>query len=394
MELKMDFPAIQTRITEDEAKKISEAILNAKSLSMGPYLKEFEDNFATFIGTKYASGVSNATAALDLAAIISGIKEGEEVIIPAHTFTASALPFLRRKAKIIFCDIDPETLVMDIDDVASKITSQTRAIVAVHLYGLPAEMDKIMELARKHDLFVIEDCAQSPGAEYKGQKVGTFGHCGCFSFHGQKNITTLGEGGMLTLNDDSLYEQVLGLRKIGSRPFKNQEKYWKPAMSNVVEAIPGELPYNFALGEIQAFAGNLLLKRIDQINGNRKKYYKTITESLKDYPELVFQKIPDDRESAFHLLPARYVGENNGTNRDDLIEILYSDYGIKCVVQYVPLYRYELFNKNGYTEWTCPESDRFFDTMISFPFKTVMSNEELDYLINSIKSAISTLRSK
>lgn len=394
MELKIDFPAIQTKLTDNEIDLISKAIKEAKTLTMGPYLKEFEDNFARYIGVQYAFGLNNCTAALELAAMISGVKENDEVILPAHTFTATALPFMRRKAKLVFADIDPETFVMDVEDAKTKITDKTRVIVPVHLYGLPVQMDELMSIAQHYNLMVVEDCAQAPGAEFNGKKVGSFGHFGCFSFHSQKNITTLGEGGMIVTNDENFSEQILGLRKIGQRPFKDQTKYWKPAMSNIVEAIEGELPYNFALAEMQAFAGNLLLKRIDDIRERRRTYMNRIVTSLDEYSELIFQKIPPNCRSSHHLLPARYNGTDYGTTRDDLIEVLYEQYGIKCVVQYYPLYRYELFQKNGCSKRICPRSDDFFDNMVSFPFWSDMSEDDLAYLIASIKEALSFLRRK
>jgi dTDP-4-amino-4,6-dideoxygalactose transaminase len=299
---------------------------------------------------------------------------------------------MRRKAKLVFADINPETFVMDSEDVKAKITDKTRVIVPVHLYGLPVQMDEVMKLAGHYNLIVIEDCAQSPGAEYNGKKAGSFGDFGCFSFHGQKNVTTLGEGGMIVTNNDDYVEKILGLRKIGSRPFENQEKYWKPAMGNIVEVISGELPYNFALAEIPAFAGNLILKRIDTINENRKLFRDRIASALEGYEELVFQKIPENCKSAFHLLPARYNGGKYGKNRDDLIDYLYIHHGIKCAVQYYPLYRYELFQNNGYYERTCPKSDEFFDNMISFPFWSDMTETDIDYLVNSVKQALDKLR--
>lgn len=390
--LKLDFPAIQTHLTHEEIDELSRAIKNAKTLSMGPYLQEFENEFAKYLGVKYAFGVSNASSALELAGMILDFQDGDEVILPAHTFTATALPFLRKKIKIVFADIDPNTFVMDINDVERKITHKTKAVVPVHLYGLPVQMDDLMTIARKNDLAVVEDCAQSPGAEFNGVKTGRFGDFGCFSFHGQKNITTLGEGGMIVTSNDEYAEKILGLRKIGQRPYQNKEKYWLPAMSNVIEAVPGEIPFNFALGEISAFAGHLLLKRLDEINRIRREFYHFIVSSLSHHRELIFQKIPENCQPACHLLPARFDGSAFGKNRDHLIELLYTEYGVKCVVQYYPLYRYELFQRHGYTEAACPETDRFFDNMLSFPFGTDLTESEVNYLIDSIDAAIVKLK--
>ncbi|MBF0312075.1 MAG: DegT/DnrJ/EryC1/StrS family aminotransferase [Oligoflexia bacterium] len=392
-QLKLDFPNIQTRLTDVEVDQLSKAIRSATALTMGPYLKEFEKNFADYLNIKFAFGLSSCTAALEIAAMISNIGPNDEILVPAHTFTASALPFLRKKAKIVFVDIHPETFVMDLQSLKNKLSPRSKVIVPVHLYGLPIAMDEVLDIATEKNLIVIEDCAQSPGAEYKGKKVGTFGDFGCFSFHGQKNITTLGEGGMLVTNNDKYCEKILGLRKIGARPFIDQEQYWKPAMSNIVEAIPGEYPHNFGLGEIQAFAGILLLKRIEQINAIRRRNTEVIVKELADFPELQFQKIPSNCLSAHHLLPAKYNGGKYNKNRDSLIEQLYSQFGIKCAVQYYPLYRYELFKNNGYSEKDfCPNTEDFFNNMISFPFSTDMSSEDLQYLIDCLKKSLQKLR--
>ncbi|MGE3974350.1 MAG: DegT/DnrJ/EryC1/StrS family aminotransferase [Bdellovibrionales bacterium] len=392
-ELKIDFPGIQTRLTNNEVDQIAEVIKTSKTHTMGPRLKEFEEKFAQYIGTKYAVGLTNATAALELAAQVGGVQEGDEVLLPAHTFTASALPFLKRKCKLVFVDIDPKTWVMDMADFEKKITSNTRAVVAVHLYGLPLDMDRLMPLVQKNNLLLIEDCAQAVGAKYKGRRIGSFGHFSCFSFHSQKNLPTLGEGGMLTTNSSEAYETILGLRKIGARPFKNQEKYWLPAMTNIIEAMPGEFPANYALTEIQSFAGTLILSRLDQLTAQRKKQFDYIATQLKDFPEIQFQKVEEGYESAYHLLPARYEGSGNGKNRNDLIELLYNKYGVKCVTQYLPLYNYELFQKNGYTQKTCPVSDKFFDQMISIPFWSDMEQDKLELLTQSLRSALQELRS-
>jgi len=393
-EIKMNFPGGQSFHSPEEIEIIASALKDPVTLSMGKYLKSFEEQFAKYIGVKYAFGVNSATSALELAAILSGVGENDEVLLPAHTFTATALPFLRRKTKLVFVDIDPNTFLMDLNDLQQKITSKSKVVVPVHLYGNPINMDALMQIANAKNLFVIEDCAQAPGASWNGQKVGSFGDIGCFSFHSQKNITTLGEGGMIVTNNPEFEEKILGLRKIGARPYKNQDKYWKPAMSNIVEVIHGEVPYNFAMGEIQALAGSLILKRLDEINFARKSYYNRIKQELKNYLELQFQKIDKRAESAFHLLPARFNGKKYGKNRDDLIEDLFIKYGIKSVVQYYPLYNYELFINHGYSfeKNGCSRTEDFYNNMISLPFKSQMEDVELNYLTSSIVSVLDSYR--
>jgi len=391
----IDFPAIQSHLTDSEVDELAYVLRHARTLSMGPCLKQFEQEFAGYLGVGYAFGVSSASAALELAAMVTGIREGDEVILPCHTFTATALPFMRKKAKLVFADIHPDTWVMDIDDVLRKITPKTKAIVPVHLYGLPVDMCRLGSIARQHGITIIEDCAQALGASQNGRKVGTFGTVGCFSFHSQKNITTLGEGGMIVTDDETIAEQILGLRKIGQRPYDNQQNYWEPAMTNVIEAVVGELPFNFALGEIQACAGYLLLRRLEALNDRRRVLRASIIVSLAHHPEMVFQTIPEDCITSAHLLPVRIDEISLCATRNDVIGVLYKEWGIKAVVQYNPLYRYDLFNKHGYMpDGSCPESDRFYNSMISLPFSPDMNIREFDYLIYAVDNCLQDIKDR
>jgi dTDP-4-amino-4,6-dideoxygalactose transaminase len=391
----IDFPAIQSHLTDSEINELVFALRHARTLSMGPYLEQFEQEFAEYLGVRHAFGVSSASAALELAAMVTGIGEDDEVILPCHTFTATALPFMRKKAKLVFADIHPDTWVMDVNDVLRKITPKTKAIIPVHLYGLPVDMERLCAIADQKKITIIEDCAQALGASQNGRRVGTFGIAGCFSFHSQKNITTLGEGGMIVTNDDSIAEQILGLRKIGQRPYDKRLYYWLPAMTNVVEAVPGELPYNFALGEIQAFTGHLLLKRLETLNERRRTLRAAIIKSLAHHTEISFQAVPEGCISSGHLLPVRIDEESLNATRDDVISSLYEEWGVKAVIQYNPLYRYDLFNKNGYTpDGSCPESDRFYDSMISLPFSPDMNIREIDYLIYSVDNCFKNIKNR
>lgn len=388
--LKIDFPGVQTRLLAVEEQKVMECIHNAKVLTMGPCLAELENNFSRYLGVKHCLGVNSCTSALELAAMLVDLDAGDEVVVPAHTFSASALPFLRTKSRLVFVDIEKNTFVTSAQNLREKITGRTKVIVAVHLYGLMAPMKEIMQIAEARGITVIEDVAQAPGASIDGKKSGTWGNFSCFSFHSQKNITALGEGGLIATNDSGAYEKLLGLRKIGSRPYTEQKKYWRPAMANIIEAVPGRVPFNFALPEPNACAANCLLSRLDSINERRYQQAREVKEALVDFKELEFQAIPSGYKHVYHLLVARYNAGHS--KRDDLIEMLYEDYGIKCVVQYNPLYNYDLFQKNGYGQKVCPDSDDFFENMISFPFWSSMPARDIDYMIESIRSAIMKLR--
>ncbi len=386
-------PGVQTRLNEEEEQALLKVLREANTLATGPEGAAFEEEFAEFIGTPDAVAVNSCSSALELAAILSEIGPDDEVIMPAHTFVATAVPFARHGVTIKWADIDPATRVISVKSIEKLISDKTKVIVVVHLYGLTADMEPIMELAEKHNIIVVEDCAQAPGARYKGKRVGSIGHFGCFSFHTHKNMNTLGEGGMLTVQDPKYATAARKLRWMGNWPFEyEREKYWKPAMGNIVEPIPGRWPANYCMGEPNAAVGRLLLKRLDNINEQRQRQAERFRAAFKDYPELSFQAIPEGAEHVYHLMTARYDGSKYGKNRDDLIDILYKKYNLMGIVQYWPLNRSELFEKFGWGDAEIPETDAFFDNMISFPWWSDMSDELIDDMAERTKSALDELR--
>ena len=212
---KVIFPQMQHPYTEEEIEAVVHVMRNAEGQTQGKYLEKFEQDFAAFVGAKHAFGVNNCTNALKLAAIFCHIKPGDEVIIPAYTYCASAIPFGDLGAKIVWADINKDTWTIDPDDFERKITEKTKAVVAVHLLGIPCDMKRIVAIARRHGIKVVEDCAQALDCRIDGQHVGTFGDFGCFSFHAAKTMTTLGEGGMFVCENDEIAHQVPGIRHNG-----------------------------------------------------------------------------------------------------------------------------------------------------------------------------------
>jgi perosamine synthetase len=381
--------------TPEEIELVARVMRDADSLTQNKYQAEFEATFRETFKANHAFAVATGTAALELAALLCDLKAGDEVILPAHTFAATAIPFARTGAKLVWADIDPDTLVATAETIEPLITKQTKVIVVVHLYGLVADLDPIMDLAKKHQLRVVEDAAQVIGARYKDQYAGTIGDFGCYSFHSHKNMTTLGEGGMFVVKDPTLAKLVPGLRHNGVRAFPpGRDRYWVPAMSNVDFDIEGLWPYNFCIGEVQCALGTALLKRLPQMNSDRKRRAASIVSTLRDVPELQFQSVKENCEHIYHLLVARYVSPTNRVSRDDLIELLFREFRVQSVVQYYPLYRYPMFMKAGFGKAQCPETDRFFDNMISFPFQHWLTEDQLEYLTSSIRKACEILRTK
>ena len=392
-EIKVPWSGRGLRYTEEEIAAVVDAMKNADPMTQGSYQAEFELKFCELTGSPYAFAVSSCTAALELSALLSGVGPGDEVILPAHTFAATAIPFARTGAKLVWADIDADTRVVTAETIRPLVTKKTRVIVVVHLYGLMCDMDPIMELARQHDLLVVEDAAQAIGVEYKDRQAGSIGDFGCFSFHTHKNISTLGEGGMLTVRHPEMAAMVPGLKHNGMRGYTDDRPhYWIPAMSNVDFDIDGLWPYNFCIGEVQCALGTKLLERLPEINAERKGRAEKFIATLSGYPELIFQKTPKDCGHAWHLMAARYNRCESGGTRDDLISELVYSQGIKAVVQYYPLYRYPMFQKAGFGEANCPETDRFFDNMVSFPFQHWMPNEQFENMIQLVANALDSLR--
>lgn len=392
MVFKVDWSGRSTNYTDEEINTVISVMKHADPQTQGNYLKQFEKDFSDFVGSPYCFGVTNCTHALELIADLTYLKKGDEVIIPAHTYCASAIPFARTGATIRWTDIDSETFNISLESIKKSTNEHTKVIVLVHLYGLMCDVEPIAKFAKEKGIALVEDCAQSLGAFKNNKCSGSFGDFSAFSFHCQKNMSTLGEGGMLVVRDKKLADIVPGIRHNGHTPYSNQIDYWKPAVINVDLDIENVWPHNFSLTETQAALGSLLLKRLPQLTENRRKRFYYFKERLSKFNELVLQKIEDPSTHAHHLLACRYDGEQYGKTHDDLIRMLSAQYGVKTVVQYHPLYRYDLFKKMGMSDADCPNTDYFFDRMISFPFHVWLSDEDFEYTIESTISALTALR--
>lgn len=392
MNFRVDWPPRGHGYTEEEIAAVAQVMrANGQPLTQGPHVQRFEQDFAQYLGASRAFALMSCAHALDISAALLEFGPGDEVVVPAHTYCASALAFARRGATIRWADIDPDSLTMAPDSLRRLCTPKTKAIVLVHLYGLLSpHVEGIAAFARERGIVLIEDCAQALGAKLGEKHCGTFGDIGCYSFHAQKNLTTLGEGGMMVVANPELAARVPGLRLNGHAPFAVKPEYWLPAMTNVDEDIHGVWPMKSTMTEAQGAVGCLLLKRLDTLTQQRRARGMAFREALRDFPELRFQAVGTAGSHSHHLLPARCVAE--GWNRDDLIRLLSTEYGVKAIVQYYPLYRYDLFRKAGLGQAEVPETDRFFDNMVSFPFSLEISDEDFAYLTGAVKEAIYKLR--
>lgn len=278
----MKYPVYIPLLDGNERKYVDECIDTSWISSRGHFVSDFENAFASYIGMKYATGVCNGTVAIHLAMVALGIKKGDEVIVPTFTYVASANPILMVGATPVFVDSKKDDWQMDPEDVRRKITPKTKAIVAVHLYGHPCDMDPIMEIAKENNIFVIEDCAEAIGSEYHGKKIGSFGTVACFSFFGNKTITC-GEGGMVMTNDENLYDLLCHYKAQG---VSKTREYWHDVVG-----------YNYRMTNIQAAIGLAQLEKVEEKVSKKEQLGQWYQRYLKDTPLVFHAPLPNVRHT-------------------------------------------------------------------------------------------------
>jgi len=379
--------------TEDEIATVVSIMKSPGSLTQGQSRDRFEQKVRKYTGVNHAFAVNTATSALDLAASLCQLEldTNAEIISPGHTFTSSVYPFVKKGARVVWADIDPKTHVVSAEFLEAKLSEKTRALIVPHLYGYACDMDEITQFADDNKIVLIEDAAQAFGSEFNGQKAGSFGDFGIYSFHSHKNISTLGEGGMLLVRDLEHARLVPMLRHNGHCEFREpREDYWIPAMGDLdIPSLNGQLlwPSNFCLGEAECALGEKLIDRADQINAEKRSRAIRFIDELSDFYELVFLRENTKRHN-YHLL----VGEVIGLDRDAFIRRMANHHGIQCVVQYCPLYRYPFYKKLGLGAADCPNTEKFFDRMVSFPFSHLLRDDEIDAILEATKETIRFLR--
>lgn len=347
---------------EEEKQAVLE-VLDSGIIAQGPKVKAFEEAFAEMCGVNYAVATSSGTTALHVALLAHGIGAGDEVITSPFTFIASANSILFTGARPVFADIDPDTFNLDPNLIESRITPRTRAIMPVHLFGLCCDMDAIQAIARKHGLAIIEDACQSHGAEYKGQRAGSFG-TGAFSLYATKNITT-GEGGMITTSDADLAEKCRVIRQHGMR-----RRYYHD-----------ELGYNFRMTDIQAALGVAQVKKLDQFNQTRIKNAAYLNENLKG---VTVPCIPPGYKHVFH----QYTIRVEAGKREALLGHLH-DRGIGTGVFYpVPVHQQTFYKGElGYDE-SLPVAEQIAQEVVSLPVHPGLSEEDLEAIVSAVNEFI------
>lgn len=287
----------------------------------------FEREFAEYVGTKHAIALHNGTVAIELALYAMGVGEGDEVITTPRTFIASASAAVMRGARPIMADVDRDSGLITAETIEKVITPRTKAIIVVHLAGWPADMDPIMELARKHNLWVIEDCAQAHGAKYKGKSVGSIGHAGAWSFCQDKILTTGGEGGMLTLNDDMLWSKAWSFKDHGKSYDAVYNRQHPPGFRWLHE----DFGTNWRMLEVQSAIGRVILRKLDGWIEKRRMHAHYLSERFREIPALRVPEVPADLYHAYYKYYAYVRPEmlKSGWNRDRIM-IAISEAGIPC----------------------------------------------------------------
>ncbi len=381
-------------IYDEKERDAAWAAMRQDTLTMGPQVAAFQKEFAQMCGVKHAFACSNCTTAMHVATQAFGIGPGDEVIVTPNTFFATSLVILKEGARPVFADIDPRTFNIDPAEIESKVTPRTKAIYVVHYGGQMCDMDPIMEIARKHGLYVLEDCAHAPGATYKGQKAGSVGDVGCFSFHSLKNMTTCGEGGMITTNRDDLVKPIEKLRCMNLQDWENQTDYWIPSHFDVVD-VNGYWGNNYRMNEVSAAVGRVQLTKLPMLNAKRRELGRAISEGISGIPGVTPVYEDPNCEHVYHLYTLCIEEEVLGASRDDFLRVLYREEGVQGILHYQPTYHFTGLKKMGYGDHLCPRAEEFFYRReMNLPMHPRLTEREVQDTIAGIRSAAEKVRGK
>jgi len=361
VDLKVQYEAIKQEITSAVL-----GVMETTHFILGPEGKALEGEIAAYHGVRHAVSVASGTDALHLALIAAGITRGDEVITTPFTFIATAEAISYVGAVPVFVDIDPETFNIDVTKIADAITQKTKAIVPVHLYGQPAEMERLLVLAKENNLRVIEDCAQSFGAEYRGRKTGSFGDFGCFSFFPSKNLGGYGDGGMVITDDQALAERLLSLRNHGSR----------------VRYYHDEIGFNSRLDEIQAAVLRVKFRHIDRYNDSRRKNALSYNKHLSGSGI----RTPAEQQGTKHVFHQYTIRVKN---RDAVKKRLDEGKATSSMIYYpVPLHLQAAYRDLGMKHGSLPVAEQAAQEVLSLPMYPELADEQIKTVVEAVKQAL------
>ena len=356
-------------------------VLRGDWLTTGPTVVEFEEKFAEFVHANHAVAVSSGTAALHLAMMAAGVGPGDEVIVPALTFVASANAARYVGATVVFADIDERTFLIDTNDVARLVTPRTKALVAVDYAGLPCDLSALREIADAHGLVLIEDACHAPGASYEGRPVGSIADFTAFSFHPVKHLTT-GEGGMITTQQEARNARLRTLRSHGiETDFRGREA------QGTWEYDQTELGFNYRISDINAALGITQLAKQSAWLTRRQEIAERYIELLAEVDSVVSQDVPADRTHGWHLFPVRLVGDNAEALRRNVFSRMRSD-GIGVNVHYRPVYLNTYYRDLGHEPGECPRAEAVYSGLLSLPMWPGLTDQMQDRVVDSLRSAI------
>ncbi len=362
---------VQPVLGEEEIRQIRQ-VIQSGFLTQGTKLDEFEKLVAKFIGTKYAFATTSATTALHLSLAALGIGSGDEVLVPDFTFPATANVVIQQGAKPVLVDIDLETFTIDISDLERKVTPHTKAIIPVHAFGLSADMDSILILAKKHKLYVVEDAACALGTIYYGKKCGSLGTTGCFSFHPRKAITT-GEGGMITTNNYDLAQKIKILRNHGGIREKGRFRFVAAG-------------YNYRMSDIAAAIGVAQMKKLNSIIIKRRNIATLLTEKLKKVKGV---RLPTQPKWGGHVFQSYVVLLDKHLDRDKIIEWMFRK-GIETTIGTYALHDQPFFNEFLGKNDSLSNSHKAYKQSLTLPLYPQMKEKDIQYIADSLKSVINT----
>ena len=347
---------------QNEFEEAALRVLRSGWYILGQEVSRFEEEFASYCGSEYCVGLASGLDALWLAFRVLGVGEGDEVIVQGNTYIASVMGISINNATPVFVEPD-EYYGLDADRIEEKITDRTKAVLAVHLYGHPCNMEKISEICRKHNLFLVEDCAQSHGAYYKDKMTGTFGDIGCFSFYPSKNLGAFGDGGAIITNSEKIADDMKMYRNYGSK-----KRYY----NDVVGA-------NSRLDEIQAALLSVRLKHLDELNEERKNLAERYLKGIQN-DKIILPSVRDNTSPVWHQFVVRC------NDRDALIEYLKKN-EIGTIIHYpIPPHLSKAYEYLGLKKGCLPVTEKYADTVLSVPFYNGMTEEEQDRVIEALNS--------
>lgn len=359
-------PISQPSITQKEIDYVTDAVSSGWVSSLGRYIDMFEEKFALYCGTKYAVATSNGTTALHLALVSLGVTAEDEVIIPDLTFVATASAIKYIGAKVVTVDIDEDTLCISPEAIKKAITSKTKAIIPVHLYGHPANMEEINKIASEHNLFVVEDAAEAHGAEVNSKKVGSLSHAGVFSFYGNKIITS-GEGGMITTDDEELYKKMRYLR---DHAMSKEKRYWHT-----------EVGFNYRMTNLQAALGVAQFERIDELLSKKREIFEWYQEVLKDVNGINLNHQAPWAKSVYWMVCLELDGYTE-IQRDEFIQKLKANN-----IDSRP-YFYPVSDMPMYENVETPITHKVYQRGLNLPSYFDITKEQVEYVCQTIKSEL------